>query len=310
MKNIVKIISLFVGIILFMVIIDLIFIFTLNRPLFAIKDKSGYVYRGIFYDTYNCPEYSSSQIKSKGLRLACSQRIEESEYVITEVDNVSISILDITSKGATVKIKDTNKNPYVYGEWYKIEKNIDGKWYLLDVINKDYVFNEIGYLPDKNNEVKFYIDWSLLYGELSEGNYRVLKQVNNQYISVEFNITTINDDKLIEVVKPEYYNYIKFNKYLEIDNRTIYLSGNIEEVYYKNYKLKDYISKTWQTSDDSISSLTNEMELIGILKDGGTKIYKSNEYDITIIRCNTLSLNRDIFIGDYLMNFDSESMCK
>ena len=82
MKNIVKIISLFVGVVIFLVIIDLIFIFTLNRPLFAINDKSGYVYRGIFYDTYNCPEYSSSQIKSKGLRLACSQRIEETKIAL------------------------------------------------------------------------------------------------------------------------------------------------------------------------------------------------------------------------------------
>ena len=36
--------------------------------------------------------------------------------------NVSMSIFDISSTGATIIIKDTNVTPSLYGEWYKIEK--------------------------------------------------------------------------------------------------------------------------------------------------------------------------------------------
>ena len=121
-------------------------------------------------------------------------------------------------------------------------------------------------------------------------------------------------NKKIEVIKPENYNSVKFNKYLERDNRTIYLAGNIEEVYYTGSEtrmsLKDYISKSYQTLDDSVKHLTDIMDYIVALNDGGTTIYKSNAYDITIIKCNTIAGNKDIFIGDYSMSFDNDSMCK
>jgi len=121
-------------------------------------------------------------------------------------------------------------------------------------------------------------------------------------------------NKKIEVIKPEYHEDIKFNKYLERDNKTIYLAENIGEIYYtamdKRMTLKDYISKSNQTVDDSIKHFTDILDYVDILNDGGTTIYKSSEYDITIIKCNTLSGNKNIFIGDYAMNFDSDLMCK
>ena len=52
------------------------------------------------------------------------------------------------------------------------------------------------------------------------------------------------------------------------------------------------------------------MELVDTLKDGETTIYKSKDYDITMINCNTLSGNNDIFIGDYNLEFDNNEMCK
>ena len=53
-----------IGIIFFCLIIDIICIFNISRPIFAIKVNNT-TYKGIFYDVYNCPEYSIAQIKSK-----------------------------------------------------------------------------------------------------------------------------------------------------------------------------------------------------------------------------------------------------
>lgn len=75
--------------------------------------------------------------------------------------------------------------------------------------------------------------------------------------------------------------------------------------------LKDYISKSYQTMDDSIKSITDLLALDVTLKDGGTEIYRSEEYDMTLIKCNRLKVegtNKDIFIGDYSLQFDEE-MC-
>ena len=188
MKIWLKIIFLIIIIVILLVIIDLICIFTINRPLFAVQVRQPYTYHGIFYDVYNCPEYSIPQIKSKGTKFHCAIESINEDIIPTSIENVSIGIFGISLTGATVIITDTNKEPYVYGEWYRIEKNIDGKWQEVKTVTNNYGFNEIGYLPDKNNAVKFVIDWEYLYGELSLGSYRILKQVNNQYISVEFSI--------------------------------------------------------------------------------------------------------------------------
>ena len=117
----------------------------------------------------------------------------------------------------------------------------------------------------------------------------------------------------IKLNKKELLDDSTFNKYLERDERTIYLASNIEEItYYKGYEkitLKNYIEKSWQTTDDGIQELTEQMENTATLRDGGTKIYKQKSCDITIITCNTLSGNKDIYIGDYNMEYNS-SMCK
>lgn len=322
MKKWLKIaIGVVVGIIL-LLIIDLLCIFTINKPLLAVKQDNGdsvnLVYRGLLYDTYICHEQSVPQIKVKGAKYTCAAIIfddqTESNFQQTEVENVSISISDISLTGATVVIKDTNKKPYTQGEWYKIEKEVDGKWQDVEPIIDNYAFNSIGYEPDENNEVKHEIDWKWIYGELPLGSYRILKEVGNKKVSIEFSIATTSDKKM-EIIKSEVIDLNKFNKYLERENRIVYLSGSIDEIYLKlssgkKITLKYHFENVNQSLERSIEQLVDDMELTAMLKDGGTIIHKSSEYDITIVKCNTIAGNKDIFIGDYSMKFDSESMCK
>ena len=58
MKNWMKITLGVVGVILLLLIIDLLCIFTINKPLLAVKQDNGdsvnIVYRGLLYDTYIC----------------------------------------------------------------------------------------------------------------------------------------------------------------------------------------------------------------------------------------------------------------
>ena len=76
MKKSIKIILGVIIIIILSIIIDIICIFTINRPLFAIRTGNdgsyALVYKGLFYDTYNCLEYSIPQIKLKGTKFSCS----------------------------------------------------------------------------------------------------------------------------------------------------------------------------------------------------------------------------------------------
>lgn len=72
MKKHLKIILVFIFVIILSILIDLVCIFTISKPIFAIQtNKDIQVYKGLFFDTYNCLEYSIPQIKRKGVKFSC-----------------------------------------------------------------------------------------------------------------------------------------------------------------------------------------------------------------------------------------------
>ena len=138
---------------------------------------------------------------------------------------------------------------------------------------------------------------------------RPIDESKEIYVYAEFTIKTYSNEK-IEVVKNEMQNANKFNIYLKKDEVVVYLSSSIEDIYLNGenrQSLKSFLS-TFQTIDDAIKKVTDFMDNVEVLRDGGTKIYKSSKYDLTIVKCNTVSGNRDYFIGNYSMNFDSDLM--
>ena len=90
MKRFLNIILKISLIIILIIILDLTCIFIINRPLFAIKEDNGdsvnIVYRGIFYDTLNCHEYSTPQIKLKGTKISCATQCVDVGKIIEFVD--------------------------------------------------------------------------------------------------------------------------------------------------------------------------------------------------------------------------------
>ena len=106
----------------------------------------------------------------------------------TQVENVTFQISAISPTGATLIITDTNPEPYLYGEWYKIQRLTDGQWQDLPHIIDNAGFTAIGYLPNDMDEVRFEINWEWLYGKLPSGEYRLWKQVGAKECYIEFSI--------------------------------------------------------------------------------------------------------------------------
>lgn len=79
-----------------------------------------------------------------------------------------------------------------HGEWFRIDKEENGEWKEAKVINDEYSFIAIGWIIKTNGEFEDKIDWSNLYGELKEGNYRIVKEVytngNKKEIYAKFTI--------------------------------------------------------------------------------------------------------------------------
>ena len=179
MKKYLKWITIISATILVLLIIDLIFVFTFSKPLFGIKvdnsDSVNTIYKGIFFDAYNCMEHSAPLIKSKGTKFNCAMDIKN---VSNEVEGVSMTIKKgtLTKTGATVIITDINENKYDYGSSFRIDTKKDNTWVEVEKIG-DTAFNMIAYSVDKNNKLELKQDWSYIYGELDKGEYRIVKDV-------------------------------------------------------------------------------------------------------------------------------------
>lgn len=115
MKSIKFILSILISI-LFLVAVDIACIFIVNRPLFAIKinngDSANIVYKGIFYDTYNCIEYSVPQIKNKFSKFECSIPIKDLE--IKEIVDTTTEIDGFVCSSSLEKFYEDDKKEYFY----------------------------------------------------------------------------------------------------------------------------------------------------------------------------------------------------
>ena len=113
--------------------------------------------------------------------------------------------------------------------------------------------------------------------------------------------------------KPETHNDIRFNDYFTFEDRKIYLASNVKEFYVVDGEtmiLKEFISNYNGTLDDSIKKITDKLNWVNELNDGGTTIYKLKDKDITLITCcNQLSENKNIYIGDYSLEY-TDDLCK
>ena len=149
----------------------------------------------------------------------------------------------------------------------------------------------------KENQEKF------LSGANADKKYIEFEQ-GGAYNTFDTKIVTLDSSK---------ENEISFNKYLTKENRTIYLENNIKELYIfdhqRRWTFKHYVTNANQSLERSLKSVTDLLEKEANLKDGGTAIYKDKDKNMTIIACNTLKGNKDVYIGDYQLSF-KDNMCK
>lgn len=90
MKKWLKILVVVISVTVLCLGIDLICIFTINKPLFAIPiyydGSTTKVYKGILYDTYDCAQYSIPQIKAKWTKFSCAVDRQEIGKVVDIID--------------------------------------------------------------------------------------------------------------------------------------------------------------------------------------------------------------------------------
>ena len=115
MKKWLKIILGVIGAFVLLLVIDLVCIFTIHRPLLAIKEDNGdsvnFVYRGVLYDTLYCHEYSTPQIKPKGTKISCAvERVDIGKVI--KLEDKAKKIKDFTCDLALEKFYEDDMYKY------------------------------------------------------------------------------------------------------------------------------------------------------------------------------------------------------
>lgn len=99
MKKWMKIILWVIGFILTLIVIDLICIFTIHRPLLAVREANENIYRGLLYDTLYCSENEKPQIKPKGTKISCivSNYDQRDSITLKDLNDVNNKIINYFS---------------------------------------------------------------------------------------------------------------------------------------------------------------------------------------------------------------------
>ena len=117
-----------------------------------------------------------------------NNRIQETVNQTIEKVEMKIKEGTLTKTSALVEIIDKNEEPYGYEQWFRIERDENGEWKELPIINQNHSFTALGCIPKVDETIEMKADWEDLYGELTSGKYRLVKKVLNDYIYVEFTI--------------------------------------------------------------------------------------------------------------------------
>ena len=83
---------------------------------------------------------------------------------------------------------------------FDIQIRMEGKWYSLDQLY-DSIWADEAYVIPKGETTIITSQWSLMYGKLPEGDYRIVKEVKDfretgelesYYLATEFEIMEVN----------------------------------------------------------------------------------------------------------------------
>ena len=179
--------------------------------------------------------------------------------------------------------------------------NIGGSLLLLYIIRKLKISDKIRNL--------FYKDFKLK----NKFKYIISSFISLLIIVVDIIIVTelIDSNKYKDNNQVSFYVYsldncLKMSK-VKVDDYNLYL--NCVDVYYEQNNIQMDIKEALSSQLLTRNQIKENLNFKYTLYDGGTEIYKNVYENISVILCNTLCGNKDIYIGYYSMEYE-ENMCK
>ncbi|MEA1962156.1 MAG: M56 family metallopeptidase [Bacillota bacterium] len=101
---------------------------------------------------------------------------------VNNFDGVTMNVKKgtVSTTGVIVAFQNNSSRKCDYGEYFCLEKKLNGSWYQVPVIiDGDYGFNDIAYDLAPGDDGEWAVDWDWLYGSLDTGEYRIVKNISD-----------------------------------------------------------------------------------------------------------------------------------
>ena len=100
-----------------------------------------------------------------------------SNAVISDTEILAMNITEVSSTAIAVELVNDSYCEIGYGEYFWIEFKDDGEWHILaPKDNENFTFIDILYILEKNSSGTWGYVFDYMYGELPEGEYRLVKE--------------------------------------------------------------------------------------------------------------------------------------
>lgn len=212
------------------VCVDMISIYGVNKPVFAVFDKDKNMYRGLFYNTYICPAYSAPKIKNKLSNYKCRPvTFTKNNFIVVDSNN--------SDKITKERIVNEDLEDEFYTFYYGLNKatiNINGEKYdLIDaiynkVISLDDIYKRI-HLVDSYDDggTSIYSDGYIKYNK----NGTIKEQKVGSYKIIQCNTLSGNKDVYIGDLNMEYKNSFCLNQNFVRTYKVLNIEDSNDEEY-------------------------------------------------------------------------------
>ncbi len=278
-------------------------------------EENNYVAKGILVNAYHCGNETKTYWKK--IKFACPLQVslEEKNQYQKVIDNLFIDIElpkdwhyeEIAKEDAKLELKIYQDSIDRYASLTVTDApfGVCGTGLLRkEITTEDGESATIGYYD--GGDIWSYVSFSKIKPTFYLWNHGLSKEEADKLLEI---LQTIKLQTDFYITKAQENDPDSFQTYATYQNQTIYMTNNIEEFYVieenKN-TLKDYVSENFA---DKIKQITEKLNFSFSYDDGGTSVYQSQEKNITMILCNTLEQNKDIYIGDYTLQYKGD-MCQ
>ena len=100
---------------------------------------------------------------------------------VNNLEGVTMSVKQssVSSTGLTIVMSNRTDRSFSYGEFFSLDKKVNDNWVEVPVIGSG--FDDPALHLNAKHTKEWDINWEWLYGELTKGDYRIIKEVFDSY---------------------------------------------------------------------------------------------------------------------------------